>query len=79
VSDQPAYDVVRCSRVGDDGSCGREQAVVTRDDGVGVRVVLTVSDASAAWLSDIGWRRVDGGRWLCPFCSVAAGLWGGSL
>ena len=77
MSDQTAYDVVRCSRVG--GPCGREQAVVTRDHGVGVRVVSTVSNHEAGWLSDIGWRRVDGVHWLCPFCAAAAGLLGGSL
>lgn len=78
MSDQSACDVVRCSRVGDDGPCGREQAAVVRDPGVGVRVVSTVSEHDAGWLSDVGWRRVDG-RWLCPFCANDAGLLGGSL
>lgn len=79
MSAQPAHDVVRCSRVGDDGSCGREQAVTSYDDGSGVRVVASVSDAKAKWLSSFGWIRVAGGRWLCPFCAGAAALLGNSL
>jgi hypothetical protein len=78
VSDQLAHTVVRCTRVGDDGSCGREQAVALNDAGIGVRVATTVSDEIEAWLSSFGWRRVDGsfgwrrvdgGRWLFPFCA----------
>ena len=75
MSAQSAQDVVRCSRVGEDGSCGRVQAIALHDDGVGVRVVSTVSDAIVEGLSCLGWRYVDGGRWLCPFC---ASLCGGS-
>ena len=75
MSAQPAHDVVRCSSVGEDGLCGREQAIASHDGGVGVRVVSTVSDEVVEWLSSFGWRCVEGGRWLCPFC---AGLCGGS-
>jgi hypothetical protein len=75
----PAHDVVRCSGRGDDGACGREQAITSYDDGSGVRVVSTVSDVKAEWLSSFGWLFVAGGRWLCPFCAGAAGLLGGSL
>ena len=74
---QSAHDVVRCSRIGEDGPCGREQTVVSPDDEIGVRGVSTVSDSAAKWLSSVGWRRVrrmDGGRWLCPFCAADAGL-----
>lgn len=74
MSTQPAHTVVRCSRVGDDGSCGREQAVASYAEGIGVRVASTVSEEIATWLASFGWRRVEGGRWLCPFCA----RWGGS-
>ena len=68
MSDQPAHTVVRCSRVGDDGPCGREQAIESHDDGVGVRVVSAVSAADAEWLSSFGWQRAHASHWLCPFC-----------
>ena len=62
--DQPARAVVRCSRIGEDGPCGREQTVSSTAE---------VSDAVAEWFS-FGWRCVDGGRWLCPACAANAGL-----
>lgn len=72
VNRQVEHDVVRCSGIGDDGPCGREQTIESHD--VGVRVASTVPDDLAEWLASFGWR-LSGGRWLCPFCS---GLWGGS-
>jgi hypothetical protein len=65
-----AHVVVRCSRVSKDRTCGREQAIESCDDGIGVRVASAVSDAIADWLSSFGWRNQDG-RWLCPFCAVS--------
>ena len=65
---RPAHTVVRCAGVGEDGPCGREQAIESHDDGVGIRVVAEVSVAVAEWLSSFGWRR-EGNRWLCPFCA----------
>jgi hypothetical protein len=72
MTDRAAHEVVRCSRVGEDGSCGREQAIASRADGVGVRAVVAVPDAVAAWLSIAGWRYTKGG-WLCPFCAAGQG------
>lgn len=69
MSVQSAHTVVRCSRVGDDGPCGREQAIESHEDGVGVRVVSVVSDSAAEWLSSFGWQRAHASRWLCPFCA----------
>lgn len=60
--------VVRCSGVSDDGPCGREQAISSDDDGVGVRTVSKVPNETAEWLASFGWRS-NGGRWLCPFCA----------
>jgi hypothetical protein len=69
VNRQAAHDVVRCSGIGDDGPCGREQTVSSYDDGIGVRVVAAVPEETSDWLSSFGWRRDAGSRWLCPFCS----------
>lgn len=63
-----AHSVVRCSGLGEDGPCGREQAIESYVDGVGVRATSAVPGEIADWLSSFGWRR-QGGRWLCPFCA----------
>lgn len=63
-----AHTVVRCSGVSDDGQCGREQAIASDAEGVGVRVASRVAPDVVAWLSSFGWRQASG-RWLCPFCA----------
>jgi hypothetical protein len=74
VSDRcPTHVVVRCSRVGEDGSCGREQTIESFDEGVGARVAGAISDERVDWLSSFGWRHQNG-RWLCPFCAVLGDL-----
>lgn len=69
MNEHPAHTVVRCSGIGDDGPCGREQAIESHDGGVGVRVASTVPDDLAEWLSSFGWRQTSS-RWLCPFCAA---------
>lgn len=69
---QPAHIVVRCSGISEDGPCGREQLIDSHDDGVGVRVVSAVSDATVEWLTSFGWRQRDR-SWLCPFCASTSG------
>jgi hypothetical protein len=69
---QPAHVIVRCSGISEDGPCGREQLVDKHDDGVGVRVVSSVSSETDAWLASFGWRLQDR-KWLCPFCSSNSG------
>lgn len=69
MSERPAHVVVRCSGITEDGRCGREQAIESHDDGVGVRVASVVPATLADWLSSFGWRY--DGRWLCPFCAVS--------
>jgi len=72
VNESPAHTVVRCSGIGDDGPCGREQTIESHDGGHGVRVALTVPDDLAEWLSSFGWRCMHADRWLCPFCAGGA-------
>lgn len=73
LQERPAYTVVRCSGLSEDGMCRREQAIETHDGGRGVAVASSVSDATATWLSSFGWRR-QSTHWLCPFCAAKGDL-----
>ena len=69
--EKPAHVVVRCGGRPDGKVCGREQAIESCDDGVGVRVMTIVNDEDAGWLTSFGWRFMESEtRWLCPFCST---------
>jgi hypothetical protein len=73
---KPAHIVVRCGGHPDGKTCSREQAVVSCDDGVGIRVVTVVDDEALEWLTSFGWCFVESeARWLCPFCSALIRDW----
>lgn len=69
----PAHMVVRCSGIGEDGPCGREQAIESHDGGTGIRVASEICGEQASWLASFGWRHQNK-QWLCPFCAARGDL-----
>ena len=62
MNDPVVHAVIRCSRLGEDGPCGREQLIEACADG---RVTETAPTL-------LGWC-CQRGRWLCPFCVISVG------